>query len=105
MNMIERVARAMCISEGLDPDILCHRYMPQVYSNGLFVAPNEQSCFPAWRFNIVVVKAAIEAMRQPTDLQRNEYFKEMQSSGWSNGDSVFDDATWERMIDAALKEE
>lgn len=87
MNMIERVARAMCKSD--DPENDWNSKAMSDYSRN------------AWR---VYATAAIEAMREPTDLQRNEYFKEMQASGWSNGDSVFDDATWERMIDAALKE-
>lgn len=49
-------------------------------------------------------RAAIEAMREPTDQQRNNYFEMKKASGHNEHHSVFIDAEWERAIDAALKE-
>lgn len=43
-----------------------------------------------------VARAAIEAMREPTDEQRNRYFE------LSFRTEVFNDGAWERGIDAAL---
>jgi len=46
--------------------------------------------------------AVIEAMREPTDEQRNNYFAMKKAAGNTDIASVFVDAEWERMIDAAL---
>jgi len=51
-----------------------------------------------------LARAAIEAMREPTDQQRNNYF-ETTKKFYPKLSAVFSDAEWERMIDAALKEE
>ena len=47
-------------------------------------------------------RAAIKAMREPTDEQRNNYFAMKKAAGNTDIASVFVDAEWERMIDAAL---
>jgi len=49
-------------------------------------------------------RAAIEAMREPTDQQRDHYFKLKRESGSTEAYSTFEDGTWEIMIDACLKE-
>lgn len=96
-EMIEKVAKAMCVAEGIDPNILCYSYMPQKISNGLYVAPHEQICYPAWTFNIKAATAAIAAMREPTEGMRealNNVDKDIMSIvEW-----------YQVLIDAALKE-
>lgn len=49
MTMIERVARALCVERGQDPD-----YSPP-------------DCTPNWLEHVSDARAAIEAMREPTD--------------------------------------
>ncbi len=44
----------------------------------------------------ILGKAAIVAMREPTDQQRNNYYNMF--------DIVFYDAVWEKSIDASLKD-
>lgn len=89
MNMIEKVARA--IGDGwVFEESLCK----------CFDCINTRAIEKEITIN--KAKAAIEAMREPTDLQRNEYFRMKKASGCSERDSVFMDAEWERMIDAAL---
>ena len=51
-----------------------------------------------------IARAAIKAMREPTDQQRNHYFKLKRESGSTEAYSTFEDGTWEMMIDACLKE-
>ena len=55
-------------------------------------------------FDKAIARAAIEAMREPTDQQRNHYFKLKRESGSTEAYSTFEDGTWEMMIDACLKE-
>lgn len=104
MNMIEKVARAMCIAEGLDPDILCYRSMPQKYTNGLFIAPNPLMCYPAWTFNTIAARAAIEAMRELNEgiLNKLTSIHLYQDDHYSNEEAK---EVWSEIIDAALKEE
>lgn len=106
MNMIEKAARAMCIVEGLDPDVLCYRSMPQKYANGLFVAPNPLMCYPAWTFNVIAARATIETMREPTEAMIVEAeTKVVGLACFNDMDSSPAYLAWQAMIDAALKEE
>jgi len=52
----------------------------------------------------LMARAAIEAMREPTDEQRNHYFDLKRESGSTEAYSTFEDATWLMMIEACLKE-
>lgn len=52
-----------------------------------------------------LARAAIKAMREPTDQQRNHYFNLKRESGSTEAYSTFEDGTWEMMIDACLKDE
>lgn len=88
--MIEKVAR--------DID-------PFAFNINCSVGPDCPECNRIRKVTKDEAKLAIEAMREPTDFQRNEYFRMKKASGCSERDSVFMDAEWERMIDAALKED
>ena len=79
-EMIERVAKA--IFDQLCPGIRMTDHDKAEYEN--------------------TARAAIEAMREPTDEQRNNYYKMKIQFGQADH-STFIDAEWERMIDAALK--
>lgn len=48
--------------------------------------------------------AAIQAMYEPTDQQRNFYYDLKRESGSTPTYSTFEDATWEMMIKACLLE-
>ena len=54
-EMVERVARALCESNGSDPDAL-H-----------FQIPDDEYQEPAWKAYVFEARAAIEAMREPDD--------------------------------------
>ena len=53
---------------------------------------------PPGGIGLIVARAAIEAMREPTDEQRNAYYE------LSHKTETMLDARWERAIDAALRE-
>lgn len=98
MNMIEKVARALCKQAGVDPDIKLGIGMPQLVSpiNGSgFVIPPEELQFVAWTYFISAAHSAIEAMREPT--------KEMLNS--NDPVAVVELVKiYQSMIDVALKE-
>lgn len=50
-----------------------------------------------------MARAAIEAMREPTNDQANEYYKIRKSCADSDIMACFNVSVWESMIDAALK--
>ncbi len=83
MNMIERVAKAICCPTGCE------------YPN--------QCSIPNTR-DIIKAKAAIEAMRVPTDEMQNNYYDMRMATGHGKMQSCFPFAVWECAIDAALKE-
>lgn len=86
MNMIERVAIALAMSQ----------------NPGNWKVDFSEDQKNLW---MVRAKAAIEAMREPTDSQRNNYFKMRKAAGQSDIGACFIDSHWECAIDAALKEE
>lgn len=49
-----------------------------------------------------IARAAIEAMREPTIQQRNNYYEMRKEVGETK--AIFIDSYWQEMIDAALKE-
>lgn len=67
MTMIEKVARAICLEAGIDPGIIICRMCPQMIKGGGFVIPLDEFIGPAWQQYIREAKAAIAAMREPTD--------------------------------------
>ncbi len=76
-EMVERVARAMCMADGEIPDFPSH-------------TTNE----PFWTYYCDMARVAIEAMREPTEAMR--------AAGYI---VTVDDETdvWQTMIDASLK--
>lgn len=82
-EMIERVARAQCAVHGLDPD-----YTFRSLEAGKEVVVQ-------WHLHIKMAKAAIEAMREPTDRMRLAG-SFAQDTPWS---------IYDAMIDAALADD
>ena len=46
----------------------------------------------------------IQNMKPATDDMQNKYYRMKLIAGYSNSDSIFSNAEWERMIDSILKE-
>jgi hypothetical protein len=92
MTMVERVARALSVADGMHPQ----------------AASNDADEQPAWTLYVGMAKAAIESLREPT-----EAMVEAGSGASTSGDEgVFRilvdrqcaGEAWSLMIDAALKE-
>lgn len=66
-EMIERVARALCAAESYDPD--ADRRLSPGYMGltDIATATNEPSTYVRWRLYVPRARAAIEAMREPTE--------------------------------------
>ena len=60
-EIIERVARALCTADGCSPDAIVG-IVPEVLS-----VPPPDIAMPAWRNYVDKARAAIVAMREPTD--------------------------------------
>lgn len=98
--MIERVARAICASEGNDPNRLEPGNSVGQWEGVDGVLRNGDVAHFFWRERADVARSAIEAMREPTI--------EMEDAGNSPTYIWVDETSsdiWSRMIDAALKEE
>lgn len=94
-EMIEKVARVLCISSGVyDTNSLCTRLKMAEFGN-LKVIPNESFIAPAWTFFVDDAKAVIKAMREPTEEMCNAPNTIIQSYGAK--------LIWQRMIDEILK--
>ncbi len=94
-EMVERVARAICAST----DITMAGGIETVMDNPDFIIPAnsraDRKPLARWRLYVPQARAAIEAMREPTDL--------MDKAGRFYGGSESRDV-WVAMIDAALEE-
>lgn len=91
-EMIERVARAICIVAGRQPD--------QIHSPAIGVE------LPWWRIYEHQAVAAIEAMREPTEAMCHAEAEDTMGSRRPLGEYLDDyDAAgvWRGMIDEALK--
>ncbi|MBA8799158.1 hypothetical protein FHW77_002877 [Agrobacterium sp. RC10-4-1] len=84
-TMIERVARAICVASGLDPD--------RPFSSSNYSKETEPQEF-AWHEYLPEARAAINAMREPT---RAMHEAGLETTGMPGN-------TFRDMIDAALKE-
>lgn len=91
-SMIERVSRAICVAAGLDPD---RHFASSNYDDG--TAPHKL----AWHEFQPEARAAIEAMRQPTDAMEKAAFANMDRNGYTIGNPASD---YTAMIDTALKD-
>lgn len=92
-EMIKKVAKAICREH-----IINVRYFDNKSEEYLQKAVEDNYCD-----FLKIAMIAIEAMREPTDSQRNEYYKIKIEAGNLPINSCFMDAEWERMIDAVLK--
>ena len=79
-NMVERVARAICLADGEDPDERCEDWMQE---------------FSGWRGYVESARAAIAAMREPTEA--------MLEAGRSTPPRTRCLEVYRAMIDEALK--
>ncbi|TAA49361.1 hypothetical protein [Shinella sp. JR1-6] len=99
--MIEKVARAICAQQEIDPDELT-RERP------------EYEPYPQWWGFTPTARAAIEAMREPTEEMQTaalakigyevDWVAGLMGSSYSAGVQVFADA-YTAMIDGALSED
>lgn len=86
-EMIERVARALAMADGMHPQ----------------AASNDADEQPAWTLYVGMAKAAIESLREPTEAM-------VEASAAIYGDNYlyrhrYSKDQWRAMIDAALKGE
>ncbi len=82
MDMVEKVARAIVVSSGLDPDMTYGHEGPE------------------WKLYAHNARAAIEAMRDPTSWMLNEAVQIYEDQRGNVAGFEY----WERMINAALEE-
>jgi hypothetical protein len=87
-EMVERVARAICVADGVDPDMLC---------SGLGNIIPEGETWTAWRVREKQARAAIAAMREPTEAMTSAVLKKL------NSDPRWVAMDYRTMIDEALK--
>jgi hypothetical protein len=93
MDMVERVAWAICAKEYEDPNELTNAYP-------------DGPMYPVWKDFEWCARAAIKALREPTQQMRLAGIAE-----WSrpdptpeHGSTLVFNAVWRAMLDAALKE-
>lgn len=101
-GMIERVARAICEENVGECDTVCFGDSGTVFS---------EERKPRWQWWVPEARAAIEAMKEPTEAMllaatRAEFSKSDSEGSWTEWperDAV--EAAWPAMISAALSEE
>ncbi len=62
-DLVERVARALCIADREDPDAMVSTLVPTYRGSDRMKFAE----VPAWTKRVKAARAAIEAMREPTD--------------------------------------
>lgn len=87
MTMVERVARALSVADGMHPQ----------------AASNDADEQPAWTLYVGMAKAAIESLREPTE-------EMVEASAAIYGDNYlyrhrYSKDQWRAMVDAALNGE
>jgi hypothetical protein len=83
-EMVERVAKALSIVDGNHPD----------------ACSNDEEEIPAWKLYVKDARAAIEAMREPTEAMLNEAVGALDSHNVGSHEA---NIVWQAMIDEALK--
>lgn len=99
-TMIERVARALCKAAGDHPDSL---YAGPPIDEPVFLSSGAIQPTLGWHKYVPEARAAITAMREPTEAMDLSACKVTTSTRYGDGSSV-PVAVWEAMIDAALTE-
>lgn len=83
-SMVERAARALCASDGHDPD-----------------GANASSCGdPFWMFYVPKVRAVFHAIREPTTAMTEAGGSRLFAGSRTQADTLAVD-TWQAMLDAA----
>ena len=72
-EMIERVARALAVEAGADPDAIGTNVPLWRASNNVYVI-DQTLCAPTWTFYERQARAAIEAMQHPTEAMMDAMF-------------------------------
>ena len=104
MSRIEVAARAMCLSEGEDPDtVLAAAKTPLYGPRGYLVAPPVDQNFPAWRCYTALARTCLGSQREPDeamiDAGMDSMWRHLQRT---DRDLVND--IWRSMIHAMLAE-
>ncbi|ASQ11852.1 hypothetical protein CDO22_17820 [Sinorhizobium meliloti] len=91
-TMVERVARALCVNEGENPDS---------------PTPHNPHVDFVWQYYRGPARAAIEAMMEPTDAMLDAVADEEDRRGIPSGviGALIAEEAWPLMIQAALKEQ
>jgi hypothetical protein len=101
-EIIERVARALCTADGCSPDAIVG-IVPEVLS-----VPPPDIAMPAWRNYVDKARAAIVAMREPTDdmLEAGAFYFTSNGDAGPTLDSERNLArsTYRAMLETALKD-
>lgn len=100
--MIERMARALCIKAGADPDSLWAAPENGEPSLVMNIARAGGPQWPAWRWWAPSARVAIEAMREPTPAMVEAGGGECCNTERWDDQSYEPPAIWRDMIDAAL---
>jgi hypothetical protein len=66
---VERVARAMCKRDGLDPDTMVSSYAPPQAKRGFYLMPVESGMWPAWKEYIPLARVAIDELRPKSKIE------------------------------------
>lgn len=100
IEMIERVARALSVVGGADPDALVDKFKVTDLGRLGMAASATGELEPAWARHVVDARAAIEAMREPTDAMA----KSGERAFWDEQNVGAHEVwrCWENMIDKAL---
>ena len=96
MTMVEKIARALCAAKGIDPDAV-----PSIMVDWRddFSLPSADVARPAWRGYVEAARAALEAMREPTQpMVRNG------ADPYAGVTEIAARAVWADMMYAALNE-
>ena len=104
-KIVEMVARAICIAEGDDPDVVVMQYEPQRTKTGFIVVGDRDHAVPRWCWSILAAQQALKCHRdmllaagfvivprEPTD--------DMKEAGIAPG-NYLPTEIWSAMIDAA----
>ena len=88
MGMVERVARALSVADGMHPD----------------ACSNDEDETPAWKLYVGMARAAIEGMRIPTEAMiAAGHARDPLGCDVEHAESVYP-VVWDAMLDAALRE-
>jgi hypothetical protein len=93
-SMVERVARALCLTTFSDPDAL------------ILVDPDgpDRSFVPLWKEYVPEARIAIKAMRAPTEAMIDAGHENVIAPAYVDATMCDPETVWAAMIDAALKE-